>query len=343
MAKYSLITGIISLFFLWTACQDNAGTGAKDKGSTAVDTSFYFPLGGVSQHVEIWGKSRKNPVLLFIHGGPGLSALPYLRYYNPALAEHYTIATYDQRGAWVSSNVVERPGNMTLEQHISDAAELTDLLQKEFGQSKIYLAGHDWGSVIGLMMAQRFPEDYHAYCGMGQIIHTRKSLQEANRFLNEKAVAFSDGDVLHNLRILTKDTAQVFLGKQMGFMKQKMWLHKYRGLEWDTAIHQPILADPLALYNRNALNVSLQNTLQELYQDFLQVNLEGITELKIPLYLFQGEHDCYTSLARNKAFFDRLSAPEKKLFIFEKSGHSPQWEEPAYFIDNMKNHVRSRF
>src|SRR5438105_5309341 len=50
------------------------GRNARDYAITspnAIDDARYVEIGGIQQWVTIRGEDRKNPVVLFLHGGPG--------------------------------------------------------------------------------------------------------------------------------------------------------------------------------------------------------------------------------------------------------------------------------
>lgn len=47
----------------------------------------------------IRGCDRNNPVLLFVHGGPCWSEIPYVVKYQKEWEEKFTIVHYDQRGS----------------------------------------------------------------------------------------------------------------------------------------------------------------------------------------------------------------------------------------------------
>jgi pimeloyl-ACP methyl ester carboxylesterase len=337
---YVIFLAISASSFFLNACQ-SGGSSPASAGGSKIDTSFYVALGGVRQHIEVWGEDRSNPVLLFLHGGPGLSAIPYLRYFNPALAKSFTIASYDQRGAWVSVNVNENPGNMTLEQHVKDAYELTQILKERLGNVKICVAGHDWGSVIGVNLVQQHPEAYAAYCGLGQVVDFRASERSTTAYLQELAINRADGDAIRTLRsILKDDSTSLYVGRHRGMLLQRAIVRRYRGIEHEPNLLSLATGDSLGLYNPVALAVSQQNTLEKLYPDLLNVNFTQTTEFKVPVFIFSGEHDLVSPHDRTKAWFESVKAPAKKFFIFEKSAHSPQWEEPAYFIDNMNRVVK---
>lgn len=42
------------------------------------------------------------------------------------------------------------PTTMTVDQLVEDTREVTEYLKSRFGQNKIYLLGHSWGSYLGV-------------------------------------------------------------------------------------------------------------------------------------------------------------------------------------------------
>jgi hypothetical protein len=52
-----------------------------------------------------------------------------------------------------------------------------------------------------------------------------------------------------------------------------------------------------------------------------------VTELEIPVYFFEGKYDytCADPLAKD--YFEKLKAPVKGFYTFEKSAHTPLFEE----------------
>ena len=65
-------------------------SGALLEGSIAeIET---IELGGVTQTVILRGASLANPILLFLHGGPGTSEFSLVRQRCPELEELFTVA-----------------------------------------------------------------------------------------------------------------------------------------------------------------------------------------------------------------------------------------------------------
>jgi pimeloyl-ACP methyl ester carboxylesterase len=59
----------------------------------------FVPIGGVEQWVTIHGETCANPVVLFLHGGPGNTLSPYAEAIYGPWARDFTLVQWDQPGA----------------------------------------------------------------------------------------------------------------------------------------------------------------------------------------------------------------------------------------------------
>ncbi|HSJ58549.1 MAG TPA: alpha/beta fold hydrolase, partial [Anaerolineae bacterium] len=149
-------------------------------------------LGGHDQWISIRGYSTDNPVLLYLSGGPGQSDLPYSRVLFDDLARDFVVVGWDQRGTGKSHSALDPRSTLTLDQAVSDTAQLSAYLRDRFGESKIYLLGESYGSFIGVLAVQRHPELYYAFIGSGQMVDP---LETTRRLHNEMlAYAAETGD-----------------------------------------------------------------------------------------------------------------------------------------------------
>ncbi len=101
--------------------------------------------------------------------------------YPIGLEDHFTVAWWEQRGTGLSYHDIQ-PEGMTAEQFVADTIEVTRYLLNRFGQEKIYLMGHSWGSYIGVQAAAQASELYYAYIGMGQVSYQIQSEQLAYEY-----------------------------------------------------------------------------------------------------------------------------------------------------------------
>lgn len=132
-------------------------------------------INGADHQIMIRGNDRNNPILLFVHGGPGTSEMPYVRKYQKEWEKDYTIVHYDQRGSGKSYQFGVDYSDLTTDVLVDDLLSLTDYVAKELGQSRVLLAGHSFGTYIGARAAAKAPEKFHAYIGIGQVSDTVES------------------------------------------------------------------------------------------------------------------------------------------------------------------------
>ena len=140
-----------------------------------------------------------SPVLLFLHGGPGMPEFWLTQRHPTRLHEAFTVAWWEQRGAGLSYHPDIPAETMTVEQFIDDTITVAQYLCQRFGVDKVHLMAHSWGSFIGLQAAARAPELFHTYIGMAQATHQIASEQEAYTFMLEAYRARGDQRMVRRL------------------------------------------------------------------------------------------------------------------------------------------------
>jgi pimeloyl-ACP methyl ester carboxylesterase len=58
-----------------------------------------------------------------------------------------------------------------------------------------------------------------------------------------------------------------------------------------------------------------------------------VPRLDVPVVMVQGRHDQVAPGTATERFYDSVTAPNKQLVWFERSAHTPHFEEPAEFHD----------
>ena len=125
------------------------------------------------QYVSVRGADRRNPILLYVHGGPASVELPLSWAFQRPWEEYFTVVEWDQRAAGKSFLLNDRQTiapTLVPDQYRDDAIELIELLRQRYGKRKIFLLGHSWGSTVALAVAVKRPDLLYAYVGMGQLI-----------------------------------------------------------------------------------------------------------------------------------------------------------------------------
>ncbi len=310
-----------------------------------IDTLESVSIGGIDQWIEIRGESVKNPILLFVHGGPGSAFMPVARTFQDPWEKSFTVVQWDQRGAGktYSSNSKEtqRP-TMHIDRMHADTLEMVNYLRKRFGREKIFLLGHSWGSILGLKLAHDHPELLYAYIGVGQatdavqneVVLYRDSMDEARRTQNK--------DAIKELTAIAPYPSPNITFKQIRIMR-----------EWSSTLIGPKQSDDSVLGPKTiflAPEYSLLNDLDwfrgqffsvdTLLPDLSKVNFANLGyDYHVPIFFFEGRHDPFTPSSVARDFFDKVNDPDKHFEWFENSGHFPFLEEPQKFTDALVQNI----
>ena len=108
----------------------------KIKSSNGISESQYFEINNTQQYVLIRGHDVNNPVLLFLHGGPGASETSMLRKCNSELEKHFTVVYWDQRNAGNSYDKEFPKEEIKVQKYIQDADILVKYLKTRFQKEK---------------------------------------------------------------------------------------------------------------------------------------------------------------------------------------------------------------
>jgi len=292
----------------------------------------YLDVNGTRQGMFLESRDPTRPVLLVLHGG--MPEYVLTERYPTGLADLFTVAWWEQRGAGLSYRRDIPAGSMTSEQFIADTVTVTDHLRERFGTDRIYLMAHSGGTFFGLRAAARWPERYHAYLGVAQMVDQRRSEAMAYAYMLRRFSELGDARMVRRLRrapvtetsvprayLRVRDTAMHRLG--VGTTRDMRSV--VSGIVW------PSLRSPqyTTAEKVRTWRGKLASGVSALWEEALATDLAAtVTDVPHPLYLFHGVHDqtCSYDLARR--FFDTVRAPVKGFYTFEESAHSPFFEEP---------------
>lgn len=140
-------------------------------------------------------------IIIFVHGGPCCSEIPYVRKYQSELEKDFTIVHYDQRGSGKSYAFGEDYSDVTAAVHASDLIELTEYIEAYLDKEMVILIGHSYGSYIAAMAVAERPDLYEAYVGIGQMSDTieseldglKRCIAEAEKTGDENIVSYLKG------------------------------------------------------------------------------------------------------------------------------------------------------
>lgn len=166
-----------------------------------INESMYVDINGTKQWISIYGEDKNNPVLLYLHGGPGSSTSSYDYIFTRKWTDVYTVVTWDQRNCGKSYSSDQNKTKLTYELMMSDGIEMTRYLLNYLKKDKITLLGHSWGSYYGSNLVLEYPEYYDAYIGTGQLV----DFIENEVAFKEVALKWTSNDI-ENQKLVNKLT-----------------------------------------------------------------------------------------------------------------------------------------
>lgn len=305
-------------------------------------------LGQVDQYVLIRGENVKNPVLLYLHSGPGTTEMITFRQAHKNLEQYFTIVNWDQRGTGKSFSSNIPANSMTIEQLISDANELTEYLKKEFHKQKIVLVGHSWGTALGLSLVQKYPDSFYTYVGSGQVVKPVEGERISYEYTKEKAK--DNASALEELINIDKPDPYLTIDNETKWFDkiilERKWLVKFGGETFggsDNSLlfnFNTILAPEYTWMDYVKFGMGSSFSLKNMWPQIMKLDfIEQIPEIKVPVYFYQGRYDYNTPSILVEKYFNILKAPSKKLEWFEKSGHHPMYQEVEKFQKNLIDEI----
>jgi pimeloyl-ACP methyl ester carboxylesterase len=308
---------------------------SKEQSLTnSISEKTWVNINGVRQGMFIESQNTSNPVLLVVHGGPGMPDHFLTERYPTGLEELFTVAWWEQRGTGLSYSANIPPETMTVDQFVSDTLAVTNYLRSRFRKEKIYMLGHSWGSFIGIQAAAQAPELYDAYVGMAQMSNQLESERLAYEYMLKRFEQMNDKSMVRRLR-KARVTVMDGTPKEYLALRDKAMHTLGIGTTHDmksviTGIF--ILSWQVREYTfREKVNLWRGRSFSRkfgLWDKILRSDLATVVpELHIPAYFFHGQYDYTCSYELARKYFRKLDAPSKGFYTFEHSAHSPVLEE----------------
>lgn len=308
------LTGFFSVRLIGKAIYNRTPEGG-------INESMYVDINGTEQWINIYGEDLDNPVLLYLHGGPG-SATSHIDYaFTRKWADVYTVVTWDQRNCGKSYNAAQKNTVLTKEMFMTDGKELAEFILKYLSKDKITVLGHSWGSFYGANLVLEYPEYFECFIGAGQLVDC---LENEEAFKKE-ALLWAEGDeeTLQLISQLTPGhtTLQHFAAKNKIMQKYGCDMMA-NGADYNlisTVIFNPVysIGDWIRFLRAD------MGSYPDFYlsEEFASFSLKDKTEYQVPFYNINGDKDYQTSHRLAEEYFERVKAPRKKMYIMKGMTH----------------------
>lgn len=298
----------------------------------SIATMETIEIGGVAQSVWFRGASTDRPALVLLHGGPGASESALFRHYVPGLERRFLVVYWEQRGTGRSYHRDLAAESLTIERLLADLDELVEIVRERFGKRRVVLLGHSWGTVLGVLYAERHPEKVAAYVGVAQIASAPEGFRVSHEFAIAEAVRRVDEDALEELREIGPRPRSVDDALALG-----RWVERFGGMfhgELSTGrlVWAALGTDEANLVDLVRFGLGNRFSLEALWDEWSTIDLASShREFAVPIFFLLGRHDRHVPASLAADYFEHVRAPCKRLVWFEESAHDPPFEEPARF------------
>ena len=296
--------------------------------SPIIDES-YIKIGGIEQWVTIRGARCDNPVILFVHGGPGNALSPYSHAIYGAWEKDFTIVHWDQRGA--GKTFLRNPATddtvLTIEQMAADGVEVASYITAHLRQPQVILLGGSWGSALGVTMVHLKPALFSAYIGVGQMVTYRDNIVAS--YTKTLGLARAAGDSVTVAALEALGAPPWTNPRNSGVLRRAT-----RVYEAKTALPAPkAWWTPEAQYATPQYEAAAEAADDYSYLQFVGMTGKGIAsrldlptlglKFDMPVYIFEGDGDLVTVPEVARRYFERITAPHKEFIPVPQAGHDP--------------------
>ncbi|MCL1803173.1 MAG: alpha/beta hydrolase [Eubacteriaceae bacterium] len=304
-----------------------------------IQEKAYISLGGIEQYINVRGKSAQNPVVIWLHGGPGNPDTFLTTSFQRKMEDSYTFVRWDQRGCG-RTYYKNKQAPLSWLQMLDDLDSLVDYASDRFMQP-IIIVGHSWGSALGSAYAAEHPDKIAGFVGIGQFIDGRLSDQLAAEAAAEMARSSGkerdarDIEAYYSIYEKAGFSSDDFDIKAFGKFRQLA--SKYLSPN-DKNPSLAALMSPDFGWNDLRWNLKLMSNMNWYIGFFKPLNaaLESFSPpdgFEVPVCFISGKNDfiCATKLVRE--YNIGLNTPSSEMFTIVNTGHYPMFDNSTAFKD----------
>ncbi|WP_339865025.1 alpha/beta hydrolase [Paremcibacter congregatus] len=338
-----LVLAVIAGVLYRSSLQNEVAERRAITTENGIETIESTQIGGIEQVINIRGKDLDNPVILFVHGGPGMAFMPFSHIFQDDWEDSFTVVQWDQRGAgktYFANDPDEVLKTMSLERVTDDVIEMSELLRSRLKKKKIFIVAHSWGTVIGTRAVKMRPDLYHGYVGTGQVVSFVEGERLAYAHTLQVAKDRNNQEAIKELEAIAPYPDENIMTKfQVRNKWNSLFGESYYGQSSMSPLMKQLLRSPE--YSLRDLTYFRKPPSLEWVDEVLPyVDLRKLgTDFEVPMFFFEGAHEWQTAHPLAKEYYISINAPVKNYISFNKSSHFPFFSEPEKFARMLKKEL----
>lgn len=294
----------------------------------------YVNVCGKQIYYEEYGVEN-NPVLVYLHGGPGESCLTYT-YQAQKLAKYFHVIIFDHYGVFRSDSITEESVS------VKDHVDMIDQLRIALGIRNWIPLGHSFGGLLALIYAHSYPDSTKAIiydCPMWSVLHTSRTMAQAT------LPYFKQNKILDQVKVVS-DILKDSISPKDAF-------NKCMSIEWDEELERYCHVIEMNKYNSYINEHILEPNVaddcwkkyipyrQKLFdsEDFYCNYLPYLEDIRKPQLLIVGEYDITCGKFEQEWFSKHTK--NGRMELLANSAHLSWFEQPEKYTDLIVNFVLS--
>lgn len=280
-------------------------------------------VNGDEQYLLIRGTNRNLPVLLFLHGGPGMPAMFLAHGFQRQLEGNFVVVHWDQRASGKSFKADANPDELSTSQLLRDLDVVVDVLRGQFAIDRLWIAGHSHGSYLGVLYARRKAHKVCTFVGIGQVTDDSPtgpvfSLQK--QFLEERREE------------LGLEPGAVIDRSNLEYLLFKSGSELHGATSFAPLLWSGLMASEYSV--SDSLNIARGSSFSSRHMryDMPRDLVMNEWQFDVPVAMIMGRYDMVTPTQLAREYFERLDAPLKAWYEFEEAAHFPHFEQPDRFL-----------
>lgn len=310
------------------------------KSNNEVSELCSFSLGGYQQKILIEGKSKDNPIVITLHGGPG-TPIPFsvgCRGLFPVFTDEFIMVYWDQLGCGINNHVID--DTFTIDAFVQMTEELIEQIKVKFPSNKIIIFSTSWGSILSAKLLEKNPHAVDAVIACGQIIKNVFICDEVKEALDKSNISKKKLERIRNI------TIENFAGKDLQLISGALrkYTDAYQNKNGEKApigsIIKGLMTSPdytMKDFKAIMVNGYMKNT--SIWKEIIQINLtEQLRNVEIPYVILQGDTDIVASTKIVKELIVNSNNSNLDCKVVANTGHMPGVE----MMDTLLTVLRER-
>ncbi len=300
--------------------------------------------------VLVRGNKNSGVFILFIHGGPGGTALQKvgLPAFND-LENSYATVFWDQRASG-SSQGNSAESLLNLQQFVEDLDMLVDLIRDKYNNPKLFLMGHSWGGCLGTAYLTNATRQQKIR-GWMEIDGAHNNPKGDSLSLNW-VVDYAKVQIANNVDADFWNYSLDWYKRNPNFTSDQLehyaFVEKGNGYVHDATVDRVPKTFPgysfSYVFNSPAdITMALTNY-NQVIKSFIVSDIDLTSQMKnitLPSLIVWGEGDGIIPFPMAQHAYNSLGTiPSKKsVFALANSGHVGFYEEPQLFVSAVRDFI----